>query len=423
MSAVGWTWLRRFVRSALTRENRPRASSHRRAKTIPGLERLEVVSLLSTGMHMMSAATAHADRSSNQAIVSRLNEPRVVSTDNMSSDNDVSSVQTPVTLPTQTVSLGATLTNFTNEPLSPDVSLFNPSLGTLLSVTESNTATITSNITSQNLSATSPTVITASLAASYQIDGLNQTISQPTETKSSQPMPAGIFGSGTDTVTFPPIVITDSATTTFTDAASLAFFTGSSGRSAIGLTMNATGVSTASAPDGNLLTTSQTTATSSVTITYTYLPPIPPPTPCPTVTGLGRIGVHHQRTELVVSFDGTVDPTKAENPSDYSVITRSGKTIPVKSASFDPETNSVTVIPARRLNVHYHFRLSLEIPCPNEQTGETVVIPFGSKRSLIGFHNHRGEFVSVKNGRINGFFNHKDEFIPVHNGKIVTVKY
>jgi hypothetical protein len=287
-------------------------------------------------------------------------------------------------------------------------------------VSVSHSASIQSNITSQNLSSSSPTVITAALSGSFQINGLNQAISQPTTSISSQPMSAGVFGSGTDTVTFPPIVIPNSATTNFTDPASLAFFTSSSDRSAVTLTMNAMAGASASAPNGNLLTTTNTSAMATVTVTYTYLPAT---TPCPTVVGLGRIGVHHQRTELVVSFDGTVDPTKADNPSDYSVITPSGKTIPIKSASFDPATNSVTLIPARRLNVHHDFRLSLEIPCPNEETSETVIIPFGSKRSLIGFHNHRGEFVSVKNGRIDGFYDYKDQFIPVHNGKIVRVKH
>jgi hypothetical protein len=380
------------------------------------------MSLLSTGMHLMSAATAHVDRSSNLAFVSHINEPPVVSTNDMSSDADVSSDQTPVTLPAQTVSLGATLTDFINQPLSPDVNLFNPSLGTLLSVTVSHTATLTSDITSQNLSPDSPTVITPSLAASFQIDGLNQTIAQPTQTISSQPMAAGVFGSGTDTVTFPPIVITDSASTTFTDPTSLAFFTSSSGRSAIGLTMTATGVATASAPDGNLLTTAQTVASSSVTVTYTYLPPTPPPTPCPTVASVGRIGVHHQRTELVVTFNGTVDPAKADNPANYSVITQSGKTIPIVSASFNPATNAVTLIPAHRLNVHDHYKLSLVLPCANDQTPETVVVPFGTKFDLIGFHNKRGEFVSVQNGRISGFTNNGDQFVPVQErGGFVSV--
>ena len=51
----------------------------------------------------------------------------------------------------------------------------------------------------------------------------------------------------------------------------------------------------------------------------------------------------------------------------------------------------------------------------------TVVIPFGGKQSLIGFHNHRGEFVSVKNGRIVGFYNHSGQFIPVNNREIETL--
>jgi len=177
--------------------------------------------------------------------------------------------------------------------------------------------------------------------------------------------------------------------------------------------MNATAAAAASAPNGNLLTTTESTALATVTISYTYLP-----AGCPSVVGIGRIGVHHQRTELVVTFDGPVDPTKAEDPADYTVITRSGKTIPIKSATFNPATNSVTLIPAHRLNVHLHYRLSQILPCPNEQTGETVITPFGGKRSLIGFHNHRGEFVSAQNGRINGFYDYRGQFIPVHNGKI-----
>jgi hypothetical protein len=414
MIVVGWMRLRRFFRSTLTWKSRPHTHSRRRVKTIPGVEPLESMALLSAGMHVMSSAAAHVDHSSKRRPLYHVTDPRVLYTSVMTS------AQPPVSSPVQTVSIGETLTNFTNEPLSPNVNLFNPSLGTLLSVSVSHSASIQSIITSQNLSSSSPTVITGALSGSFQIDGLNQPISQPTTAISSQPMPAGVFGSGTDTVTFPPIVIANSATTSFTDPASLAFFTSSSDRSAVTLTMNATAAASASAPNGNLLTTGNTSAMATVNVTYTYLPAT---TPCPTVVGLGRIGVHHQRTELVVSFDGTVDPTKADNPSNYSVITPSGKTIPVKSASFDPATNSVTLIPARRLNVHHDFRLSLEIPCPNEQTSETVIIPFGSKQSLIGFHNHRGEFVSVKNGRIDGFYDYKDQFIPVHNGKIVRVKH
>src|SRR5207248_3274602 len=129
-------------------------------------------------------------------------------------------------------------------------------------------------------------------------------------------------------------------------------------------------------------------------VSYTYLPPSPPPpTPCPTPGTIGRIGLHHQRTLLILSFNGAVSPTLAGTASDYSVITSTGKRIPIVSANYNPATNSVTLIPARRLNVHLRFRLSAELPCPNGQSGGTVILPFGGRRSLIGFHDRRGQFV------------------------------
>jgi hypothetical protein len=328
-----------------------------------------------------------------------------------------SASETPVTTPVQTVSLGNTTTNFTNQPLAPALNLFNPSLGTLESVTLGHTATVQSNVTSVNLSPTSSTVITATMSGSSQINGLNQPITQPTQMLTSAPTPAGPFGSGTDTVVFPPLLITDNATTTFADASSLAFFTSSANRTAITLTMDATASATASAPNGNLLTSAASAAASTVTVQYTYLPA------CPTLTSIGRIGVHHQETKLIVTFDGPVDPAKAEMPANYTVITHTGQKIPITSAKFDPATNSVTLIPAIKLNVHLHYDLSVVLPCPNEQTGDTVIVPFGGKRSLIGFHNHRGEFVSVQNGRITGFENKRGQFVPVHNGHIVKVNY
>ncbi len=70
------------------------------------------------------------------------------------------------------------------------------------------------------------------------------------------------------------------------------------------------------------------------------------------------------------------------------------------SATFNPTTNSVTLQPARRLNVHLHFQLSVKLPCPNAESATPVLIPFGGRSSLIGFHNHRGQFVPVHGGRI-----------------------
>ena len=390
------------------------ASGEHREKTKdgPGFRATRDRGALECGCATCHWRLVHAPRSDGHRLVRALAKhhnsvPRGV----------MSASETPVTTPAQTVSIGNTTTNFTNQPLAPALNLFDAALGTLESVTISHSATIQSNVTSTNLSPTSSTVITATMSGSYQIEGLNQTISQPTRMLSSAPMPAGPFGSGTDTVVFPPMVLTDSSTTTFTDASSLAFFTGSANRTAVTLTMNATATATASAPNGNLLTVASSTAASTVNVAYTYLPA------CPTVAGIGRIGVHHQETKLVVTFNGPVDPAKAEIPVDYAVFKNSREKIPIKSATFDPIANSVTLVPARQLNVHYHFRLSVVLPCPNEVTGDTVIVPFGGKRSLIGFHNHRGEFVSVEHGRITGFENKRGQFVPVRHGHIVRVNY
>jgi hypothetical protein len=412
MDGVSGSWLRRLFHRVAGWKKPLRASSARRRKTVPVFEPLEAVALLSTGAHLATGALVHAPRSDAHRLV------RVLARRHNSVSREVmSSSETPVTTPAQTVSIGNTTTNFTNQALAPALKLFDSSLGTLESVTVGHSATIQSNITSQNLSPTSSTVITATMSGSYQIEGLNQPISQPTRMLTSAPMPAGPFGSGTDTVVFPPMVLSDSSTTTFTDTASLAFFTSSVSRTAVTLTMNATANATASAPNGNLLTVASSTAASTVNVAYTYLPA------CPTVAGIGRIGVHHQETKLVVTFDGPVDPAKAEIPVDYAVFKNSGKKVSIKSATFDPIANSVTLVPAGHLNVHYHYRLSVVLPCPNEVTGETVIVPFGGKRSLIGFHNHRGEFVSVEHGRITGFENKRSQFVPVRHGHIVRVNY
>jgi hypothetical protein len=364
-----------------------------------------------TGSIPATRARAHPDPAGKEPAFILANHPKVYYRADTSSD------PAPATPVGQTVSLGVTLTNFTNEPLAPALNLFDPSRGTLLSVAVSHSAMIQGNITSQNLSPSSPALITASFSGSYQINGLNQPISQPTRSQTSQPVPAGVFGSATDTVIFPPFVLSDSSTAMFSDPASLAFFTASTGRSAITVTMSAMASASASSPNGNLLTTTQSSASSTVTVTYTFAPP-----GCPSVGGIGRVGIHHQRTQLIVTFDGTVDPTKAENPRNYYVKTPSGETVRVKSATYNPATNSVTLVPARRLNVHHHYRLVITLPCPGNQPNETVVVPFGGKQSLIGFHDHRGRFVSVKNGRIDGLYDDRDQFIPIHDGKVVRLK-
>jgi hypothetical protein len=410
MGAAPWTWVHRLFHSAFARKSRARARAVSKRRTLPGLEPLEAVALLSAGGSVLSHAAAaavvrHEHRTVDRHISHQTRAP-------LSSTTRVSYDPTPITLPEQTLSYGPQLTSFANEPLAPTLNLFNPSLGNLVSVTVDYSAAIQSNITSQNRSTTSgiPNGITATLTGSFEIDGLNEPISQPTtsvsETSAPQP-PAP-----TPPVIFPTLTIADTSSTTYTDPASLAFFTASTGRTTATATMTATANATASATNGNLFTTTSTMADSTVNVIYTY------ENVCPTFKSIGRVGVHHQQTKLIVTFDGPVDPAKANDPDNYFVITRFGKRVNIKSATFNPATNSVTLIPVRRLNVHYHYKLSLVIPCANEMTPQTIIVPFGSKYDLIGFRNHRGDFVSVEHGRIVGYYTKSGTFVPRHHGKI-----
>jgi hypothetical protein len=398
MSAVSWTSLVRLFRRLGNRPGRPRSRILRGRKTTPGLESLEGISLLSS----IAAPSAAAALRLHDAREHRLAAPAPRDRGPRTYGMTEAAAEAPVTLPPQTTVLNNTLTNFTNEPLAPPLNLFDPSLGTLSSVTINQTSVLQSSITSQNLSPSSSATITASLSGSFQINGLNQPIVQPTKTLTSQPQTVGTFGSSNDTAVFPPLQISNPTTMTFTDPASLAFFTASAGRTTVTPTMTANGTGSASAPNGNLFTIAQTAAMARVTVSYTYIPtPLPPPVPCPTVGRVGRIGLHHQRTLLIVPFSGVVNPTIANNPANYVLIRADGQRIRIISANYNPATNTVTLRPAHQLNVHHLFRLKFTLPCtsgPNEK----VTLHINRKYSLIGFHNHVGEFVPVHfhNGRL-----------------------
>ena len=141
MSAVGLLWLRKLSRCTFAWRTRPRTGAQRKRKAIPGVEPLEAMALLSAGASVLTHAAVRVDHAIKEKHVKHANNAPIPFTGNVSYD------PTSVTPAGQTVSLGQTLTNFANDPLSPVLNLFNPTLGTLLSVTVSHTATIQSDIT------------------------------------------------------------------------------------------------------------------------------------------------------------------------------------------------------------------------------------------------------------------------------------
>ena len=77
----------------------------------------------------------------------------------------------------------------------------------------------------------------------------------------------------------------------------------------------------------------------------------------PTIEFVQRFGIHMQPTFVVVHFLDALDPSSAVNLKNYRITDPSGKPVRIKSAVFDAATNSVTLRPAERINLHhtYHF--------------------------------------------------------------------
>lgn len=298
------------------------------------------------------------------------------------------------------------MTNFT-QAFAPPISLFNANLGTLTSVQITYNASLTSQITSENTSTTSPADITGSTTGTFSIAGLgvtpiNENLTGTTTTVTVPAFAGGpINFTGPSTVVFPPLTSTASQSLTLTDAADLAYFTTHNGLTTVTPTLTANATSGASAPNGNLQTLVATSGQGQISVSYTYTPATPQ------VVSLVRYGIHHQATQLQVTFQNPIDPTQAATPSYYTVLTpnRFGQftgpgvaMIPITSAVYDATTNAVTLTPARRLNFHKLFQLQIKLPANN---GNTIVIEFGGPKSVAGFHDPRtGAFVPVNNGRI-----------------------
>ncbi|MBV8229352.1 MAG: choice-of-anchor E domain-containing protein, partial [Planctomycetaceae bacterium] len=177
------------------------------------LESLEEMVLLSPGSSMIGGDSVQMEDS----------------TGNLSA-----TASTPVTTAPQTLTIGnpannTVLTNFQNQPLSPPLQLFDPTLGTLTAVTVTHAAILQSRITSTNLSVSSGTTITANLSGNYAINGLNQTIAN-TVTAPSQSIAVPAFNPSNpsaSTAVFLPLLATDPTpptpptSVTFTDPSSL----------------------------------------------------------------------------------------------------------------------------------------------------------------------------------------------------------
>ncbi len=79
----------------------------------------------------------------------------------------------------------------------------------------------------------------------------------------------------------------------------------------------------------------------------------------PQVESVKRYGIHMQPTVLVVSFNEALDPASAVNLRNYRITGPAGRSVRIRSAVFDAATNTVTLRPADRINLHHTYHLTL----------------------------------------------------------------
>ncbi len=402
MNAFGWitSGNRRLVASYLrqpTSRNTPARAS------VPALEPLETIELLSTVVHGL-AASAAATKVLAKAVAAVAKSAQVAPPASQSVTSSATLLATTQTTTLQTVTVPDTLTNFT-KAFTPPINLFNPSLGTLVAVKVTAQTTLTSQITSENTSTTSGADITGFTNGSYTLTGIGKTLSGnlsgSTATVTVSAFAGGVPNfTGPSTVVFPTLTTSSSLPQiTYTDPASLAYFTASTGRTTISPVLTENAQSGANAPNGNLENLVRTSGSGTISVTYEYTAATPP------ITKVVRYGIHHQPTTLVVTFAGPLDPMEASNPAFYKVVapnahgsfTGPGTTVtPIASAVYNAANDTVTLTTVKPINFHYNYQLQVNFPSSN---GATTVFNFGTRFSLGGFTNpYTGAFVPVVNG-------------------------
>jgi uncharacterized repeat protein (TIGR01451 family) len=96
---------------------------------------------------------------------------------------------------------------------------------------------------------------------------------------------------------------------------------------------------------------------------------VTPSSPPVTVVSLKRFGYHHERTLLVVGFSGPLDPSSAQDLSNYSLIliAHGGRLrLPrsIENATYNPVAETVTLHPTRLLPLRFHYKLTVNASTP-----------------------------------------------------------
>ncbi len=112
----------------------------------------------------------------------------------------------------------------------------------------------------------------------------------------------------------------------------------------------------------------------------------------PKLLTVARYGIHWMPTTLVLTFSQPLNPLVAENPGNYVIIDPHGHRVAILSAIYDPTTRTVTLHPARRLDFHYRYKLTVNGASSNGLTNLQGLLLDGNGDGTPG-----GNYVTVVN--------------------------
>ena len=115
----------------------------------------------------------------------------------------------------------------------------------------------------------------------------------------------------------------------------------------------------------------------------------------PQITAVLRYGIHWMPTTLVLTFNQPLDPIRAQDVNNYIIIDPNGHRVALLSAMYNPRTQTVTLHPARRMNFHNGYKLTVNGASPNGLTdsqglpldGKGDGTPGSSYVTVVNRHN------------------------------------
>lgn len=321
------------------------------------------------------------------------------------------------TITEPTIRVAPTLTDFGNtpgaytgpQPFTPSVPLFDPSLGTLVAVHINGSAEIVSQIGVENLSRSTGTSVSALTTGGYAVNGVGANAITGTLSGDKLTFQAGTFDgtidySGTSGHTFAPSAATSTISQTLTSPSDLSFFTATTGHTSIAPTLSANAQTDVTASGGNLAKSVRTNASGELTVSYDYIPKAPP-----SIVSVVRYGVHRERTQLIVTFSGQVDPAAASNASNYQLVRRGANgqftpnprsVIPIQRVVYNAASQTATIIPAKSFSFRDRVQLTIKGAVLGAGANDYTTV-LGGRSSLGGFvYHHTGRFFAVSNGKL-----------------------